>query len=372
MTRPIGISIGITDLDVGGAEKAMIELATRLDPSRWDVDVVSLLPRGPLADRLVQQAIPYESLGVRRAMDAPRALLRWHKILKRRRPRIVHTFLYHANMLGRLAARMAGVPHCVSGIRVAERRFRSRLVFDRLTRRLVDRYVCVSPSVATFMRHAAAISSDRLVVIPNGVNVRTADLARPVDRKKDLDLSPERIILVCLGRLDRQKGVDLLLDALQILRTRQPGESSLAVLLVGDGPERGQLEESSRHHDLEGLVRFVGWQPNPQDWLASADGLVLPSRWEGMPNAVLEAMAAKLPVIATMVEGAIELVSPGRTGWLVPTESPAALADSIIQFLADPIRRRQFGLAGRECVEREFSIESMVQQYERLYESLTA
>jgi glycosyltransferase involved in cell wall biosynthesis len=114
-------------------------------------------------------------------------------------------------------------------------------------------------------------------------------------------------------------------------------------------------------------VQFVGWRPDVERWLAAADGLVLSSRWEGMPNAVLEAMAAGKPVVATDVEGVSELVRPGQTGWLVPVENVTALADGLADFAAQPERRRQFGAAAQKLVQSEYSYDRMVARYESLW-----
>src|SRR5690606_28316366 len=119
-------------------------------------------------------------------------------------------------------------------------------------------------------------------------------------------------------------------------------------------------------------VRFVGRQSNVPAWLAAADGLILPSHWEGMPNAVLEAMAASLPVIGTQVEGTEELVIPGETGWLVPPHQPLALAETILQWISDPQKRTQFGQRGRALVLEKYSYDKMVSHYEQLYLRLLA
>ena len=370
MSEPIRIAFGITDLDVGGAERTLVELVTRLDGRRWSPSVVCLQPAGPLADGLRERGIDVTSLDLRSAAGVPMALPRWTRLLRRARPRLLQTFLFHANLLGRLAGRLAGVPHAVGGIRVAERRARWPLWLDRCTHRLACRHVCVSSDVRDFAAKEIGIPRRRLEVIPNGVDLDRADAASPADLS-EYGIGPKAIVLLFLGRLDPQKGLPDLIEALRILNDRNPLAGRLAVPLVGAGPLHDELRNDVRRRGLETIVRFAGWRPNPWDWLAAADGLILPSHWEGMPNVVLEAMASRRPVIATAVEGTGELVQPGRTGWLVPARSPADLADAIEAFLERPQDHHRLGGAGRALAE-EYSYPKMVARYETLYEELMA
>lgn len=361
------IAFGITDLDIGGAEHIMVELATRLDRTRWNPTVVCLQPAGPLAEKLRDCGIPVESLEMRGVRDTYKALRRWTAILKEQRPAILQTFLFHANLLGRFAGRRAGVPRIVSGLRVAEHRRNLHVTMDRMTRWKVDAFVCVSEGVADFARHSLKIPERKLVVIPNGVDCESAEGATPVDRAT-FGCSSTDIVLMFVGRFDRQKGLMDLLYAVA-MDSKLPEADRLKIVLVGDGPEIATIEGSIGRLNLQGHFRLVGWQPNVWDWLASADGLVLPSRWEGMPNVVLQAMASRLPVIATNVEGSRELVVPNSTGWLVDPSSLLQLSDAILEFVSSP-NRRQMGDAGRAIVEEHYTFDKMVASYERLYDRL--
>jgi glycosyltransferase involved in cell wall biosynthesis len=142
------------------------------------------------------------------------------------------------------------------------------------------------------------------------------------------------------------------------------------VVIVGEGPERARLEAQAAHLGLAEQVHFVGHQQDVRPWLAAFDVCVLSSDWEGMSNAILEAMAAGLPVVATAVGGTPEVVVDGVTGFLVPPRDPQALADAILRLLRDPDLRRRMGEAGRAHVTEHFSVEQMVHKRERLYEEL--
>jgi starch synthase (maltosyl-transferring) len=284
--------------------------------------------------------------------------------LKRHRPALVQSFLFHANVLSRLAAPMAGSPWVLGGLRVAERQKGWHLTVDRLTSRLGCGSVCVSEGVRRFSVEQGGLDPARLTVIPNGVDLERIDAAVPA-RRADLDVLDDEVLALAVGRLDVQKGLPDLLDAIEEASEAAP---RLRLAIVGDGPLRGWLESSiAGRPRLSGLVRIVGRRDDVPALMKAADLLVHASLWEGMPNVVLEAMAAGLPVVATAVEGTDEMVVPGRTGWLVPVRDPRALGAAITQAAADCEVRRRLGLAGRLRVEEEFSIPRMVDRYEGLW-----
>ncbi len=175
-------------------------------------------------------------------------------------------------------------------------------------------------------------------------------------------------MLLTIGRLDRQKDLPTLLEAAAASAPKT--FCTLTFLLVGEGPDRRQIEDMIRDRGLVGRVHLTGWRADIPELLAAGDALILSSRWEGMPNVVLEAMAAGLPVVATQVEGIAELVIHGRTGLVVPRQSPRDLAAAIEKILTDPTAAKVLGAAGRERAKAEFSWEKMLQKYEQIYESI--
>lgn len=360
---PVPVALTITDLDVGGAERALISLAMGLDRRRWSPSVVNLSGEGALAAVLRSAGIPVTSLGLG-PRSLPRGVVALAGALRRHRPLLVQSFLFHANVLSRLAAPMAGSPWVLGGLRVAERQKRWHLTVDRLTSRLGCGSVCVSEGVRRFSIEQGGLDPARLTVIPNGVDLARIDAAAPV-RRGDLGVSADDFLTLTVGRLDVQKGLPDLLDAVEEAAESVP---RLRLAIVGDGPLRGWLESSvSARPALSGRVLIVGRRDDVPAVMKAADLLVHASHWEGMPNVVLEAMAAGLPVVATAVEGTDELVVPGRTGWLVPSREPRALAEAIVAAAAG---FRGQGRAGRLRVEGEFSIPRMVARYEDLWSAV--
>ena len=364
--RPVPVTLAITDLDVGGAERALVALATGLDRDRWKVSVVALSGEGALAGLLRSARIDTVCLDVDRRRPG-RAVARLARAIRGRPPELIQSFLFHANIAVRFAARMAGRPWVVGGIRVAERGANWHRTLDRATIRLTTGSVCVSKGVERFSREVARLPADRLITIPNGVDPRPFDVARPVDRST-LAIPPESPLALFVGRLDRQKGVPILLDAAERVAADRP---DWRLILAGDGPEGEALRRrTAAHPALADRVRWLGRRDDVPGLLKAADVLVLPSLWEGMPNVILEAMAARRAVVATAIEGSEDLVLPGETGWLVPPGDPRSLADALLDAASDPALSRAFGEAGRARVEADWGAAVAVAAYDRLWSML--
>ncbi len=365
---PTRIAFCITELDAGGAERILTQLVLGLDRTEWEPQVWSLGPAGPYAGVLTDAGIPVHCLDAVHAWDAPRIVWRLRRDWRNFQPVILQTFLFHANILGRFAGWSAGVPHIVSGIRVADRRSRFFSRVDRWTNGLVERNVCVSRGVADYCEKECGFSPAKTVVIPNGVDARPFLQAEPFNWQQ-LGLPHDAKVLLTIGRLEEQKGIDDLLTAFAIVAPKFP---SAHLALVGDGPDHTKLKACSVSLALAHRVWFLGRRTDVPQLLAGADLFVLASRWEGMPNVVLEAMAAGLPVVATRVEGTSELLAEGQTGWLVPAKDPQALAHRIVSVMKFPDTALAVGLAAQKSVKSQFTTEAMVARYVALYRQLAA
>jgi glycosyltransferase involved in cell wall biosynthesis len=360
--EPVRVVLVITELDVGGAERALVNLARGLDRARWEPAVVALGPEGPLCDPLRKVGIPVACLNVKKRRPLA-GFLALARAFRAHRPALVQSFLFHANIAARLAAPWAGHPWVVGGLRVAEPR-RLHLIVDRLTHRLSAGEVCVSEGVRAHAVKAGGLPEARLAVIPNGIDLDAFDRAAG---EAPLRGEGGRPRMLFVGRIDKQKGWPILLDAFERIAPRFP---DWALDLVGDGPERDRLVAELGRPGLSGCAEWLGQRGDVPALLASSDLFVLPSLWEGMPNAVLEAMAAGKAVAATAVEGTRELVVSGETGWLVPPRDAGALAAALAEAAGDPARRHRYGMAGRARIEAGFSLRAVIAAYERLWAGL--
>lgn len=364
--NPIPIAFCITDLDAGGAERALVEIVTRLDPNEWQPHVICLSPPGELVAILESATIPVECLGLRGLRNVW-VLLKLLRSLRRIRPALLQSFLHHANIAGRLAAKLARVPIVVSGIRVAEKRSPFRLRIDRWTDRLVDRHACVGNAVAEFAASIGGLPREKLVVIPNGVDHESIAATRSIDLQAEFGIPAVRKTFLFVGRLDPQKAPEVLMHAFVDLR---PRETNAHLMFVGDGPDRTKLEELVMAAGVQEFVTFAGRRTDVAAIMRSAHCLVLPSRWEGLPNVILEAMSAGLPVIATRVEGSSELLADGEYGTLVSVDSSAELSTAMERHLVDPHHAKDRAVAAQHMCCKRFTWDACANRFAELYRLL--
>lgn len=361
--QPVPVALVITDLDLGGAERALVTLATGIDRARWAPEFICLGPEGELIQPLHEAGIPVICLDVKHARPI-QALIRLVRELRRQRPLLIQSFLFHANVAVRLAAPFAGHPWIVSGLRVAEREKGWHRILDRMTSHGATASVCVSQGVLKFSRDDAGLETERLTVIPNGIDVGRFDGIEPVPRSS-IGIPEGAHLAIFVGRMEAQKGVDHLITAASIVARARP---DWFLAIVGDGRDAvANKRRIEQDPVLAERVRWLGRRVDVPGLLLASDVLVLSSLWEGMPNVVLEAMAARRAVVGTAVEGTEELIVPGQTGWLVPPGDPQALADAVLDAVSDPERLRRYGEQARERVDARFSQSRVVEAYENLW-----
>ena len=366
--NPIRTALVITELCVGGAERCLANLALGLDPRRFQPLLISLGPRPPAGqDLLVQQLehanVPLYFLDLRSWRQFPAGLRRLRRLLDQQKPDVVQTFLFHANVLGAAAARRCAVP-VVTGVRVADPR-RSRLWIERMATKHAARTVCVSRAVADYMIRRGRFPADRVDVIPNGIDPAPYRDAAPLENAA-LGVPENRRILVTIGRLDEQKGLDWLLSLAPQLLAAAPEHD---LVLVGEGPQRRRLETLAAESVMADQIHFAGWRPDVPRILAASDMLLLPSRWEGMPNVILEAMAAGLPVVATRSEGVDELLHEAAASQTAAFGDGPGFIRRVGELASNDLLAAELGHSNRRRVEEHFSLSAMVSAYENLYEA---
>ncbi len=367
MPPPIPVALCITELDRGGAELAFCELAVRLNREKFDPVVYSLRPRpendlASCVPQLEKAGIPIHFLDIRGFGSLPAG---WHKLrqlLREQKPLIFQSFLFHANLLGRLAAYVAGVPHRFCGIRVAEKQANWHLILDRWTASFVEKYVAVSQAVADFSVEIGRLPREKMVVIPNGIDCQMYS-----PRPGRSDSVKKRAIFV--GRLHRQKGIDWLLETCPVWMPQLP---DWALWIVGGGDEK-QVQQYHElceplQDDLKNRIHWTGWRGDVPQLLAESDLFVLPSRWEGMPNVVLQAMSCGLPVLASNVEGVSEIFGPELAEFqTVPFGQTPTFSEKLLKIANNPDLAAELGTQNRIRVEEEFTFENMVRSYEELW-----
>ena len=246
---------------------------------------------------------------------------------------------------------------------MSEKRRNGHLLLDRLTNRLVELNVCVSQSVADFSIQTGHLPADKVTVVPNGVEFERFAHARPADLS-GWKIPADAKVILSVGRLDPQKAPGDLLSAFLAFAEQAP---EFHLLFVGDGPLRSTLEERAASSTCASQIHFAGWQPQIPELMQAADCLVLSSLWEGMPNVVLEAMAAGLPVISTHVDGIGELIQSGEQGTIIEIGSMAQLRQALTDFRTSPTQFLKMAENSQSLVEQEFTWESIARKYDQIY-----
>lgn len=386
--RVIRLAVVIGSLDVGGAERHLCQVLPRLDPAVIRAGVVTLTGRGALADAMEAAGIQVTSMAdgakwaaasrPRRAVLLFMAAMRLVAWLRRERPAMVHFFLPAAYLVGGLAAFLARVP-----VRI-------------MSRRSLNHYQSKHPALARFehwlhhhmdllLANSEAVARDLLAEGADPALVRTLYNGIDTDRLQTgserearrqavrlaLGILPDAVAIICVANLFAYKGHADILDAL----ARLPQEllNNCCLLLVGrDAGCLQSLQAQAGRFGLEGMVSFLGERHDVPDLLAGADIGLLASHEEGFSNAILESMASQLPMIVTDVGGNTEAVPDGVCGLVVPARSPEFLSAAMERLLADPELRRSMGAAARARVMSHYSVASCAQDYQALYQALSA
>ncbi|MEX2112236.1 MAG: glycosyltransferase [Pirellulales bacterium] len=358
----------IPTLDRSGAEKQLVLLAQGLPREEFEVHVCALSRLGPLAAGLQQAGIPVACVNKQWKFDPP-AWWRLRNHIRALRPDLVQTWLFAANAYGRTAARWAGVNHLVASERcVDEWKGWHELAVDRWLVRHTDAIVVNSQGVQAFYAQQG-IPPAKLRLIYNGIAPTPASTTSRDALLSELELPPASRLIGAVGRLWPQKRLKDLIWATDLLHVIR---DDVHLLVIGDGPQREALERYARQCHVAEHVHFLGLRHDVPRLMPHFDLLWLASSFEGLPNVVMEAMAAGVPVVASDIPGNRELVVSAETGYLVPLGDRAAYARFAHKILENPALRLQLAAAARQRIAREFTVEAMVAGHAALYRELLA
>jgi len=348
----------------GGAEQVISNLAASLDPSRYR-GVLCLFRAGWLQERSQSRGVPTFVIPTQGIMDW-RWAFRFRDLLKAEQVDLIHAHEFDANVQGTAVAAHCGVPlvATVHGKHYFWEKLRRRLAYRWVSRRA--NMVAVSEDLKRFIVEKVGIPSHRITVLYNGVDVHHAPAAAEIGAcRKELHLPDTDRVVGVVGNLYPVKGHQYLIDSIPRVLEQCPDTS---FVFAGRGQLESELKQQVNRLGLDKRVYFLGLRQDIPRILALLDVFVLPSLSEGLSMAILEAMMAGKPVIATHVGGNPEIVLDGETGFLVPAKDSHALAASLIKLLRDPQMAIQFGEKGRRRAERQFSLHTMVNAYQSLYD----
>ncbi|HSH03965.1 MAG TPA: glycosyltransferase [Anaerolineae bacterium] len=360
----------ITELDVGGAQMVLYRFLERMaGDERYEFKVACLFNGDKVvAERIRGLGVEVYDVGMTAWWRVDRLVRLWGW-LRRERPFLLHCWLYHANIIGRLVGRLAGVPRIITARRNVDIGGERREKVKRLTAGWDDGVIAVCELARQKELAASGQAEAKVVTIYNDIDVAKFERVGQVALRAGWGIGAEDVVWVAVGRLHEQKGHETLLAAWARVCAEEEG---CWLLIVGEGELEAGLRRQAAVLGVEERVIFTGGRQDVPDILAVCDGFVLASYWEGLPNVVLEGMAAGLPVVATAVGGTPELVVDGETGMLVPAREAAPLAAALLALTRDGERRRAWGAAGRRRAEVMFAPGTMAAKTVALYDLVMA
>jgi glycosyltransferase involved in cell wall biosynthesis len=355
----------VDTLEIGGTERLVVDLARSLQSLGHRLHVICLRHTGPLAGQLSEAGIEVMALGKPDGPDV-RALTDLTTFLRSKRIDVVHThnpLVHHYGVAGGRLARVPAVVNTIHGIRNLSSTIGAKEILYSVACRLSDRIVAVCSMAHRFFAAGKVIPRSKLMTINNGIALEP--FLQVTARRRDADF-----VFGIVGRLEPVKDHRSLLQAFAIL-LQQYGQCRLEIL--GDGPERANLEQLAHDSNIARRVMFRGFSNNVAQFLQGIDAAVLCSTSEALPLGILEAMGAARPVIGTAVGGVPDLIEKGACGWLCPPSQPQLLAAAMSKALScSPEEREEMGKRGRAHATAEYSLQRMTSEYERLFQLLLA
>ncbi len=359
-----------TQMAIGGAQRVLLDQADWFHAHGYRVVVAFLYDRDHLHERWkATSAYPVYDLEAykpgsglpRQTLDLLGAMIRLWRLLLRERFDVIETFTFDSNIPGMILSWLAGVPlriatHHGKVGNVSRLQEKLHLIIAKLTASVI---VAVSSQVCKDLV-AAGLDARKIVVIPNGVTASVPNEPARTKVQREFDADQGKIVLLSIGRLVYQKAHNVLIDAMRIVRAKA---TNVVLYIAGEGQLRKPLEAQIREAELGECVHLLGNRIDIPELFTLTDIFVLPSRWEGLPMALLEAMDAALPVVATKVEGVDEVVENDVQGLLVPPEDAPALAQAILRLVKDRALRKKMGVLARKRVQAHYTTDVMCQQY---------
>ncbi|MFQ5813182.1 MAG: glycosyltransferase family 4 protein [Anaerolineae bacterium] len=358
-----------------GPEGRMLQLVKPMRQEGFDIEMLVLYRRKgavplihPLIDKARNHGLKAEQLEDK-AKLSPKDIFYIAQRLKRERFSLIHTHGYKANVLGGIAAKLAGVKSVATVHLHTETTYRLRLykIIDLLALRFFPKVIAVSESLRQYLI-ANGLPPKKVVTVHNAVDLGafTPGVSLNNDKalKNRLGIGGDQHTVSIIGRLTSQKGHHYFLESANRILEVLP---ETRFLVVGDGPLREDLEGLSLSLGIAQAVRFLGYRQDIATLMSMSDVIAMPSLKEGLPYVLLEALALARPVVGTKVGGIPEVIKHGETGFLVPPKDSKGLAEAIIQVLRNPEEAASLGERGRELVSREFNVETMVQKVAAVY-----
>jgi glycosyltransferase involved in cell wall biosynthesis len=357
---------------VGGIQQQLVSLLRAYDREILNPTVCCFGPKREIGGEIEKLGIEIVALNrTRYSKFTPGIVRDIYRLIKDRDIHVLRTHKYRANLYGRLAGWLAGVPVVISSehniYREKEKRLYRRII-NKVLSGCTDKVIAVSEAVENDMLAYDGISPSKIMVIYNGVDMeRFSPERKYFNIRREFSIDDDSVVVGFIGRLVHNKGLEYLLMAFGQVKQRH---HDTKLIIVGDGSLMQELKGKARDLGIGDSVVFTGLRRDVPDLLASMDVFVMPSVKEGLGNSILEAMVMRKPVVATDVGGIPEIVQNGRTGLVVPPARHSALAEAIMTLITDRRLAAEFGEAAEGFIREGFSIKATAGKWQHLYESL--
>jgi len=360
----------ISKLPIGGVENQLLLVLKNYNKEKFQPFVCSLSDKGEIGKEIEKSGIKVFALNKLKHTFDCSIIKDICNIIKREKIQIVRTHQYHANFYGRIAAKKSKVPCIVASVHNVYTRDKKlhRRIINRFLARFTDKIIAVSEEVKKDILKYDKIPEDKVQVIYNGIDLNAFNESFDKDQiKNKLGINPNVPVIGTVGRLTEQKGHIYLLQAVSKLKHKFP---DIKVLIVGDGPFMDELKSYTSSSGLSNNVIFTGFRRDIPELLSIMDIFVFPSLWEGLPNALIEAMASGKAIIASNLPQIKEVLDSDGLGILVPPKDINAISESITFLLKNRLTAENMGILVKNRAFNCFSIKNTVKLYEKLFEKI--
>ncbi|MBP7653874.1 glycosyltransferase [Candidatus Dependentiae bacterium] len=374
-SKPYKIIFIINGTGTGGAELVLYNIVKNIDKKIFSPEIISLKKTGIIGEKIIKEGIPVKNLHFNGIFDII-FFLKLYIHIKKTKPAIVNTIMFHSDVIGRTICKLAGCKVITSfhniyiGNNSSETKIREIII--KLTDFLADSCTIISQNAKEYFLKKKIVSDKKLNVILNGIdsdlyknNFNTQNIT---EFKKKHITEFDEFIFISAGRFVEYKGFYYLIKAAELLKNKG---CKFKIVIAGDGELFDELKKMIFDHSLEKYIILTGNINNLNEWMWCSDAFVMPSLWEGFPCVLLEAMSAGLPVIATNVGGNSEIIENNHTGFLIEPQNEKILSDKMFELMTlDRDKRIGLGQLGKTRVLEHFQISRMVKKYEDLYKKI--
>ena len=357
-------------MPIGGMERVIMELCRYVNPEKYRLSICCISKRGPLADKMEAEGVQVVFCQNQSRMGKYLRGFELGRVFREQKVDLLHTHHMPAFIDSTLGSLLARVPILINTDHCKQYPIEMRWqVLEKGCSLFADSIVAVSDHTRSDLIKYQRIAPAKLEVIRNGIDVTFTRQETPAEIRRELGVAPDDVVIGTAARLEAQKGLDLLIDATPLILKTLP---KARIVIIGGGSLEDDLRARAAGLGLGDRVIITGYRTDAVDIMRTFDCFVQTSIFEGMPMALLEAMALEKPIVASAVGGVPEVVEDGVTGTLLHDRSPDTLAAAILHFLVDPAVGKRYGTAGRARYQEHFTAKAMVSQYEKLYERFLA